>query len=91
MKTLLIALSLFISTNAFTNPLLATNHYSLITNVLPSHYVYIDATDPKEPYYHAAGDCMDIKKGHKVEKVSLKDAENKYHLKPCPECYKPKK
>ncbi len=98
MKTLLIAIGLLITTTAFTNSPLASNDlqlstydYRLTADNLPSHYVYIDATDPKEPYYHAAGDCMDIKKGHKVEKVSLKDAENKYHLKPCPECYKPKK
>jgi len=88
MKNILLAIGLFASTTAFT----ATNNYSLITNhySLPSQYVYIDA-DPKEPYYHAANDCKDIKKGHKIEKVTLSEAVNTYHLKPCPDCYKPKK
>lgn len=85
MKTLLIAIGLFVSTTSFTPFSLINAHYAL-----PQQYVYIDA-DPKEPYYHAATDCKDIKKGHKIEKVTLNEAVNKYHLKPCPDCYKPKK
>jgi hypothetical protein len=76
MRTILLAIGLFVTTTSFTK--------------LPNHYVYIDA-DPKEQYYHAANDCKEIKKGHKIEKVTLDEAVNKYHLKPCPECYKPKK
>jgi hypothetical protein len=79
MKTLLFAIGLIVTTASFT------------PYMLPDQYVYIDSTDNKEPYYHAAGDCKDIKKGDKVKKVSLNDALNKYHLKPCPDCYKPKK
>jgi hypothetical protein len=75
MKTLLLALAIFTTTTAF-------------TNLRPQQYVYIDA-DPKQPFYHAAPDCKNIKKGDKVKKVTLAEATNKYHLKPCPECYKP--
>ena len=87
MKNILLAIGLFASTASF-----SVNSSSLIVSrcALPSQYVYIDA-DPKEPYYHAAGDCKDIKKGHKVEKVTMSEAVNKYHLKPCPDCFKPKK
>jgi len=88
MKNILLAIGLFASTTSF-----SVNSSSLIVNrcALPSQYVYIDGTDPKEPYYHAAGDCKDIKKAHKVEKVTMSEAVNKYHLKPCPDCFKPKK
>lgn len=92
MKKLLLAFALLSVATAFSKhtSALTTNDYRLTTEALPSQYVYIDA-DPKEPYYHAKADCKDIKKGHKVEKVTLSEAVNKYHLKPCPDCYKPKK
>ena len=77
MKTLLLALTIFTTTTSFTN------------YVRPSQYVYIDVADTKQPYYHKADDCKEIKKGDKVKKVTLTDAVNKYHLKPCPDCYKP--
>lgn len=87
MKKLLLATGLLISTISFS----ANSHWLIASNYrLPAQYVYIDA-DPKEPYYHAKDDCKDIKKGHKVEKVTLSEAVNKYHLKPCPDCFKPKK
>ncbi|HTA82822.1 MAG TPA: hypothetical protein VK783_07815 [Bacteroidia bacterium] len=77
MKTLLLAFAMLTTTTGFTN------------YVRPSQYVYIDSSDAKEPYYHKGSDCKDIKKGDKVKKVTLTEAVNKYHLKPCPECYKP--
>ncbi|HSY75759.1 MAG TPA: hypothetical protein VK890_02815 [Bacteroidia bacterium] len=79
MKTLLFAIGLLVTTASFT------------PYIMPEQYVYIDSTDSKAEYYHAGDDCKDIKKGDKTKKVSLSDAVNKYHLKPCPDCYKPKK
>ena len=76
MKTLLIAITLLVTATAFTPPL---------------QYVYIDSTNTQAQYYHSKDDCKDIKKGDKTKKVSLQDAENKYHLKPCPDCVKPSK
>lgn len=73
MKTLLLALTLMVTTTSFTPQQL--------------HYVYID-TEAKAGYYHADDKCTGEKKGEKFTKVTLDDAINKYHRKPCPKCYK---
>jgi hypothetical protein len=55
----------------------------------PLQYVYID-NDPKETLYHQDKKCKELdKKGHhKIIKVTLDDALNKYKRKPCPLCCK---
>jgi len=73
MKTLLLAITLMATTTSFRPQQL--------------HYVYIN-TDDKTGYYHADTKCTGEKKGDKYTKVTLDDAINKYHRKPCPMCYK---
>ncbi|MGP8216735.1 MAG: hypothetical protein ACLQQ4_14315 [Bacteroidia bacterium] len=89
MKILLFAISIFVTTASFTPFTIYHSPFTVIRS-LPAQFVYIDE-DPKETFYHSKSDCKDIKKGHKVKQVTLDDAINKYHLKPCPDCVKPAK
>jgi hypothetical protein len=75
MKKLLAALFVFVLVTAFVPQ--------------PLQYVYIDK-DPKETLYHQDKNCKELeKKGHhKVIKVTLDDAVNKYKRTPCPMCCK---
>jgi hypothetical protein len=67
--------------------------FTLVTAFVPQQlqYVYIDK-DPKETYYHKEKSCSsegENEKGHhKMLKVTLDDAINKYKKQPCPLCYK---
>jgi len=67
--------------------------FAVVTAFVPQQlqYVYIDK-DPKEAYYHKEKSCSNEgekeKAQHKMIKVTLDDAINKYKKQPCPLCYK---
>jgi len=83
--------NLFANPNFMKNLLATLLLFTVVTAFAPQplQYVYIDQ-DPKATLYHADKNCKELdKKGHhKIIKVTLDEAINKYKRQPCPLCCK---